>query len=90
MTGSCSDEPVERSLLQTFHQILGGVEADEMQLPRPAVVLEHAHRREARRFVRAEDPVDAQAAVRLLVGAENGFGALVRFLDVGAARTDWR
>ena len=85
LTGSCRTSPSMCAVGEPLHEGVGRVEADEPHLARPAVVLQHAQHRQRRRLVRAEDAVDAEAAVGLLVAAEQRLALLVRAFDVGAA-----
>ena len=54
------DQPVDVRRRAAPSRDCRGVEADEPDLARPAVLLEHAHHRERGRFVRAEDAVHAR------------------------------
>ena len=54
---------------ERFDEQVGGVDADEPALARPAVALKHPHHRQGRRFIGGKDPVDAEPAVRFLEAA---------------------
>ena len=56
--GVLEDEPANLSLFQRFDELGRGVEANEDDLPRQAVVLKGPESTERRRFVRREDRVD--------------------------------
>ena len=82
--GSCTTSPSMCPSAERLDQVLRCIEADELHLAGPAVVLEHAQHAEGAALVRAEDAVDREAAVGALVLAENRFALLVRALDVRA------
>ena len=82
--GILDDERFDRAAAKAGKQPVGCIEADELHLARPAVVLQHAHHRERARFVRRKDAVDAERAVGGLVSREQRLGALVGAFDVGA------
>ena len=78
------DQAVERAVAQPLDQVRRGVEADELDLAGPPVLLQHAHHREGGRLVGAEHAVHAERSRRALQAGEERLRFLVGALDVGA------
>ena len=78
------DERLDRAVAKPRDQTVGRIEADELDLARPAVVLQHAHHGEALDSFGAKMPSTPSVPSAALVLRQQRFGPLVGAFDIGA------